>query len=151
MALPALIRRMLPTATGTVVDTATINPSVGEQLRSAQGQVERLWRLAVLRSAEYAQALDMTARDIDSLSHLEGAVVVSTETEEMLLVPKNTCGSPYGDTWRTLLQPRDRHRMLNGIGGGTTYFTILRPETHEAVLKAIRSGATRLVNESIWP
>lgn len=125
--------------------------SIGDRVRMAKSVAVECWRIVKQRSAEYAAALAMSERDIDDLEHLKGIVVVRTAKGEIFLVPKNTCGCPYGDTWHHLLQARSLNCPAIGIGGGTTFIAVLNPKIHGMVMEAIRLGQTEIREGYIWP
>ena len=153
MALLELARSLLPTSGKDSLETrrSDLPSTVGELVRLTKSKVNQAWQLAVQRSNEYAKALDMGPGDIQGLQDLGGVIAVSLSEGEILLVVKNTCGAPYGDTWRCLLQPRMKDGDMKGVGGGTTYFALLTKNRHRDVLEAIGKGHIRIVNEKVWP
>ncbi len=135
MSLPALLKSLLLQTR----PRAVARLSIGEQVRANQAYAVEYWQAAKTMSNEYCAALDMSKKDIEDLEHFSRYLVVSTRHGEIQLVPKNTCGCPYGDTWVEMLQARLPRETLSGIGGGTTFFSILPEHLHEAVLEAIRN------------
>lgn len=143
-------RKVVETSAG-VVPLKKDKPSVGDRIRVAQNMAIQCWELVKQRSREYAVALDMNDEQIKQLEHFKAIVVVHTEKGEVFLVPKNTCGCYYGDTWRCLLQARLPNGNPNGIGGGTAFIYAFDAEMNKGVMEAIRLGQTEIRQGSIWP
>lgn len=115
--------------------------SIGDMIRSAKNTTVQAWQYVKMASEMYRKALDMSSRDIESLEDLEGYVEVSLNNGQIVqLIPKNTCGCPYGGSWECLLQPRIPNGNLPNFGGGTTYITALPLEINDEIVKAIKAG-----------
>lgn len=126
--------------------------SIGEQIRFAKNMSIKVWEYARCSSVKYCKALDMACSDIESLEDLQGYVSVTLfNGQEVLLIPKNTCGCPYGANWEHLLQPRISDGELPNIGGGTSYVAVLPPEINQEIIKAIQMGNVVIKNGRIWP
>jgi hypothetical protein len=128
--------------------------SVGDQIRMSQEKALSNWRLTKLRSSEYANALNMTAKEIKNLESLGShVVVILNSNKEISIISKNTCGADYDDTWYQLLQVRTRNSRLNFLtfGGGTSRIDVVEDDSHFMILDAIKKGSTRIQTGSIWP
>ena len=126
--------------------------SIGDQIRSAKDTTIQVWEYAKHASVDYCKALNMRLSDIASLEDLDRYVsVILSNGVEIMLVPKNTCGCPYGGSWEHLLQPRISNGELPNTGGGTTYIAILPPEVNQEIIKAIQTGNVEVRKGNIWP
>ncbi len=137
-------------------DLETLQPrneiSIGDRIRAGARFANEAWLLVILRSNEYQKALDLRDRDVEAMEHLDSVIVVSLENRpEIYLVAKSTCGSPYGGTWTTLIQPRIQGINIPGLGGGTTFIAALSEEYHRLILEAISNNKTSIQSKHIWP
>jgi hypothetical protein len=132
--------------------TAVAEPTIGERVRVGEQLAQEAWRQVVIASKAYCQALDLTEKDLEAMEHHQAHVVVMlVDDRQVNLVPKRTCGAPYGDTWVMLLQARLEGAEVKGIGGGTTFITALSADDHQQVVQAIARRATRIAKGRIWP
>lgn len=154
--------------------------SIGDQIRFAEKKTIQAWHYVKDASSQYCQALNMSSNDIETLEDLNGYVSVllfnkqtiqqlpeniggniesdnqtvvleSYSFTEVRLIPKNTCGAPYGGGWEHLLQPRLPNGELPGFGGGTSYIAGLPPEINNEIIKAIKAGRVTIKKGRIWP
>ena len=126
--------------------------SIGDQVRFAKGKTIQAWHYVSEASKLYSRALGMTSADIESLEDLGGFISVTLAPDkEVQLIPKSTCGCPYGGTWEYLLQPRIENGELPHFGGGTTYIAALPPEINDEIIAAIKAGRATVKKGSFWP
>ncbi len=128
--------------------------SIGDKIRAAASESVQDWAYVKKVSDDYCRALDMKGKgkEIKNMEDLDLCIAVKLPSGmEIFLVPKNTCGCPYGDGWVYLLQARYRDRNIPGIGAGTTFIAALPSELHQEVLDAIKDGHTEIRKIHIWP
>jgi len=126
--------------------------SIGDRIRFAKDMSIEIWKYANLSSVQYCRALKMTKAEIDTLEHLQGYLsVILFDRLEIMLIPKNTCGCPYGAGWEYLMQPRISNITLPSVGLGTSFVAVLPPEVNEEVITAIKNGKTEIKEGRIWP
>jgi hypothetical protein len=124
---------------------------IADQIKPAMNESVGYWNTVNSYSTEYAEALHINAQQIQQMEELESIVVVNSPKGIINLIAKNTCGAPYGDTWRYLLQARPANLKITGVGGGTTFISALDSKDHEMVLAAIKEGKYKLKKGHLWP
>ncbi len=118
----------------------------------AERQGRKLWRQVRSHSNAYAQALNLSEQQIESLYKEGGSIVVPTASHGIVRIfGKNTCVHDYGGTWQTVLQARTAHSPLKGIGQGTTFIAALSPEALDEVLHSISRGHEYHTQDHVWP
>jgi hypothetical protein len=122
----------------TMISTGT--STIRDQIRSKRREEITQWDETVKDSREFCRLLGLSDPDLEDLDDLDSGICVPTNYGYVWLLPKNTCGAPYGATWTLLLQARPAYREIVGVGGGTTFIATLESYEREEVLEAIRKG-----------
>lgn len=118
-----------------------------EHLKKSKLINEAVWTILEERSEELCNALNLSERDFNVIeNHLqrnnEGSFLfVTIDKIRLALTVQNTCGAPYGRSWKrfTHVICLSDPSLNFSIGRGTTALNILRSkELHQSLLDKIR-------------
>ena len=122
---------------------------IKDHLDCGSKETREAWRIAQRQSEAYRKALGLSMPDLEEMERNNAVLVV--EGYDCKVITKNTCGIPYGGSWRLMLQARPSFTPEQSSGGGTTYFETLNEPTHKHLVKLLEDEAYEIVNRHIWP
>jgi hypothetical protein len=90
-----------------------------------------IWKTLLKRSEEYMKKLNVTKHTVGSLTR-----TIRIGDHEFEVSADDTCGCPYKDTWRKVIQVScENVDSLNmSSGHGTIFINIIPEEWHQRIL-----------------